>query len=328
MKYPKFLKENSTVGNTAPSSGVGWQIEDYEKSINNLKKNHWNIVETSNVRVEGDVSSPAKQRGEEFMDLIRDDQVDAVICATGGDFLTDMLPYIDSKEMVKNPKWVMGASDPTNLLYYITTVHDIATIYGHNAGSFDAKKLYESQKVAIEYLKGNMLPQENYPFYEKSREGRVEGAYNLTEKSEWKSLNGDFDITGRIMGGCIDCLQYLPGTKYDGTKKMIEKYKEDGFIWYFDVFALRSADFYLALFELKESGWFEQVKGVIVGRILMFNEDTSMTYEKALREIFGNIPIIMDADIGHVAPKMTIINGCIAHVTYQNHKGTIKQLLK
>ncbi len=328
MKYPKFLKDNSTIGITAPSSGVGWQIDDYEKSIDNLKKNNWNIVETSNVRVEGDISSPAKQRGEEFMDLISDDNIDMVMCATGGDFLTDMLPYVDSEELIINPKWVMGASDPTNLLYYITVAHHIATIYGHNAGSFDADKLYKSQEVALEFLKGNILPQESYPLYENNRDGRVNGSYNLTEKSVWKSLNGDFDITGRLIGGCIDCLQYLPGTKYDYTKRFIKHYKKDGFIWYFDVFALRSADFYLTLFELKEAGWFEHVKGVIVGRVLFPNEDTSMTYEKALKEIFGDIPIIMDADIGHVAPKMTIINGSIGHVTYKNNIGKIEQYLK
>ena len=328
MKYPKFLKENSTIGITAPSSGVGWDIDNFEKSLENLKKNHWNIIETSNVRVEADISSPAKQRGKEFMDLIKDDKIDAVICATGGDFLTDMLPYVESDFIKTNPKWVMGASDPTNLLYFITTGHDIATIYGHNAGSFDAKKLFKSQEVAMDFLKGNVLPQENYELYENNRDGRVEGAYNLTEKVKWESLNGDFDITGRLIGGCIDCLQYLPGTKYDCTKEFIKKYKKDGFIWYFDVFSLRSADLYLALFQLKESGWFENVKGVLVGRILFSNEDTSMTYENALREIFGEIPIIMDADIGHVAPKMTLVNGSIARVTYKNHKGTIEQYLK
>ena len=328
MRYPKFLKNNSTIGVTAPSSGVGWDIENFEKSLDNLKKNGWNIVETPNVRVAADVSSPAKQRGEEFMDLVFDDNVDAIICATGGDFLTDMLPYVESEHLIPSAKWVMGASDPTNLLYYITTGHHIATIYGHNAGSFDAKKLYKSQETAIEFLKGNILPQESYELYENNREGRVEGAYNLTEKVEWKSLNGDFDITGRLIGGCIDCLQYLPGTRYDCTKKFIKCYHKDGFIWYFDVFALRSADFYLSLFQLKESGWFENVKGVLVGRILFANEDTSMTYEKALREIFGDIPIIMDADIGHVAPKMTLINGCIAHVTYKDKKGRIEQFLK
>ena len=38
---------------------------------------------------------------------------------------------------------------------------------------------------------------------------------HFTDKTE-------FDITGRLIGGCIDCLRYLPGTKYDKTKEFID----------------------------------------------------------------------------------------------------------
>ena len=37
---------------------------------------------------------------------------------------------------------------------------------------------------------------------------------------------------------------------------------------------------------------------------------------------------IMNADIGHIAPKMTLINGSYAHVSFANGKGTIDQFLK
>jgi muramoyltetrapeptide carboxypeptidase LdcA involved in peptidoglycan recycling len=53
-----------------------------------------------------------------------------------------------------------------------------------------------------------------------------------------------------------------------------------------------------------------------------------MTYEEAFQKIFGDIPIIMEADIGHVVPKMTIINVAIAHVTCKEGKGRIEQYLK
>ncbi|MBR3210320.1 MAG: LD-carboxypeptidase [Bacilli bacterium] len=326
MKYPKFLKEESTIGITAPSAGIGVYQEEFNQSLKNLKKNNWNLIETSNVRKEGDVSSPPKQRAKELYELFDNQEVDAILCASGGDFLTDMLPYLQ-KERIKE-KWVMGASDPTNLLYYITTACDIATMYGHNAGGFDAEKLYTSQLNAFEFLKGNILPQESFPLYEKNKADRVNGNYALTEKVEWKSSEEEVDVTGRIIGGCIDCLRYLPGTKYDFTKEFINKYKNDGIIWYFDIFSMNTEDFYLTLFQLKEAGWFEHIKSIIVGRILFPSGFTSMTYEKALKETFPNIPIIMEADIGHVVPKMTIINGSIAHITYKKGKGKIEQFLQ
>ena len=227
MKYPKFLNENSTIGITAPSRGQGEKLEAFDKSLGHIKEN-WKVKETPHVRAVGDVSAPPEVRAKELMDLFADDSVDMIMCASGGDFLTDMLPYLETDKITE--KWVMGYSDPTNLLYTITTGSDIATMYGHNAGSFDSTHLYDSQKMVFEYLKGNILPQESYPFHEVDIEQRVEGDYALTEKTEWKSLTGDVDITGRMIGGCLDCLQYLPGTQFDHTKEFIEKYKEDGFI--------------------------------------------------------------------------------------------------
>lgn len=324
MKYPNSLKENSCIGVTAPSAGVGKYIEDYEKSLDTLKKNHWQILETENVRSEEEVSSTKEERTKEFWECWENPKVDAILCATGGEFLTDMLPSLSEKELT-GAKWVMGASDPTNLLYYITTKYDIATMYGHNAGSFDAKTLHPAQQTAIEYLKGNFLPQESYPLYEKDREGRVEGFYHLTEKVEWKSPYEKIECEGRLLGGCLDALRYLLGTKYDYTKEFIEKYKEEGIIWYLDVFTMTTDDFYLTLFQMKEAGWFQYLKAIIVGRVAYPGGYTSMTYERAIQENFPGIPFILDADIGHVAPKMTLVNGSYAKITYQNKKGKIEQ---
>lgn len=325
MIYPKFLKENSNIGITAPSAGI-YDNHCFDLSLEKFKNNKWNITETENVRVPKDVSSSSEERAKQFLELEKDDKIDAIICATGGDFLTDILPFIDLDSIKE--KWVMGSSDPTNLLYLITTVKDIATIYGHNAGSFESKELFKSQEIALEFLKGNLVTQKSYDYYEINHDGRVDGNYNLEEKVEWKTINGPVDIKGRLIGGCIDSLRYLPGTKYDYTKNFLNRYKNDKIIWYFDIFNLTAEDFYLSLFQLKEAGWFENIEGVIVGRVLFPNSYTSMTYEKALKEIFKDIPIILDADIGHVAPKMTLINGSIVEIKSNNGKGSIQTYLK
>ena len=41
-----------------------------------------------------------------------------------------------------------------------------------------------------------------------------------------------------------------------------------------------------------------------------------------------DIPIILNADIGHVSPRMTIINGAISNITVEKGKGTINFKLK
>ena len=48
-----------------------------------------------------------------------------------------------------------------------------------------------------------------------------------------KKLSEHFE--GRMLGGCIDILSLICGTKYDKVKEFNEKYKEDGIVWYFDI---------------------------------------------------------------------------------------------
>ncbi len=323
MLYPKHLTNNSKIGVVALSAGVGFCLEDYKKSIKSLENKGFSIIETASVRSSEEVANTPEIRAQELDRLVTDDDVEMIVCATGGDFLIEILPYVKDENIKKNPKWIMGASDPTSLLYLITTKLDIATIYGHNASSYDASVLHPSQEISLEIIKGNIPVQNSYPLYESNRKNRIDG-YALDKEVFWETLNGDVDIEGRIIGGCIDCLRDLIGTRFDYTKDFIEKYKEDGIIWYFDIFSLSSEDFYRTLLQMKEAGWLKYVKGVIVGRVNYPSNFTSMTYEKALTKVFQDTPLIWNADIGHVAPKMTIINGSIVHIESKDGIGKIE----
>lgn len=55
-----------------------------------------------------------------------------------------------------------------------------------------------------------------------------------------------------------------------------------------------------------------------------------MKYEESIKKALEDlqIPIIYDADIGHIAPQMSIVNGAILNVKYENNKGTIKTIFK
>ena len=321
MKYPNM--NNHKIGITAMSAGLGECLDDYKKSIANLEKNGFSIIETGNVRNLGNPSSDSETRAKELDRLILDNDIDMILNAAGGDFLLDMLPYVNFENIKNNPKIVMGSSDATGILFPITTMLDIATIYGFNASSYDQDNLHESQLNSFEIMKGNLVEQTSYDKYEIDKKTRI-NSYSLTENVFWESLNGSVDIKGRIIGGCIDCIRNIIGTKYDNVTNFIEKYKEDGIIWYFDDYALSTEDFYLTLVQFKEAGWFNNTKGVIVGRVRYPKSFTDLTYQEALIKALGNIPIIFNADIGHVVPKMTIINGSIAHITSKDGKGKIE----
>lgn len=394
MIYPDFIKKGETIGICAPSSGVGGKIESFEASLNTIRSYGFNIKETNSVRNDSEPSSSPRKRGDEFNELVIDNEVKMIMAASGGDYNIEMLPYIDSESFKKNPKWVMGASDPTNILYYLTTKMDIATLYGHNAGSFDITPLHESLKNSIKIIQGEKVIQyscdkyDGTPSYDKivpdyntdvywtvlDRPDNDDGIitvyktdktshivpikaplYEVIKSDEYESMikiseykvpkdisqliyaNGysevnKLSIKGRLIGGCSDCILNLIGTEYDGTSEFIDRYGEDGIIWYFDPYQTDAAGLYRLMIQMKYCGYFKNTKAIIFGRIMFKENSSDADFIKLITKCFtdydaGNgkrIPIIWNADIGHVKPALTLINGAMAELECSNGKVSLK----
>lgn len=331
MIYPAFLKEKDTIGVTAPSDGITKKADLYrlDSAIHHFEQQVFFIKETQNVRnsTKGKSSSSIKQ-AKELEYLWKDKNIKMVFCASGGDFLLEMLSYLDFSILKKNPKWIQGFSDPTGILYIITTNLDVATIYGNNFSSFGMNPWHQSLENNLEILKGNLLIQHSFNKYEAEYTTRKIGdePYQLTKKVYWKNLNQEeIQVTGRIIGGCLDILNDLFGTRFDNTLKFIQKYKHDGIIWYFDICEFSSEQIIRTFWKLKDNGWFKYTKCIIIGRIGKEVSYYDISYQEAIQHSLQelNIPIIINADIGHVSPRMTIINGAIATVSSKNGKGKI-----
>ena len=261
--------------------------------------------------------------------MFKDKNIKIMLCAAGGDFLIEILPYIDYNLIKNNPKWLIGFSDPTGLLYSITTKCDIATIYGTNFGNLGSKELDKSQEDFLKIITGNLLTEHSYDLYEETRLERITGleGYNLTEKVIWKTLdNKNVVVTGRIIGGCLDVISTIAGTKYDGIKEFNYKYKDDGLIWYFDNCELSFEETIRVLFKLHELDYFKYAKAIIFGRFGSNQTSYDYTVKTCLEDSIINklnIPIIYDADISHKGPCLNIINGVITTIEVKNNKGLI-----
>ena len=337
MIYPEFLKEHDTIGVTAPSDGITDKVKlkRLDNAIKNFEEKGLIIKETPNVRCSfKGRSSSSKERADELESLYKDDNVKVIICASGGDFLLEMLSEVDLNIIKDNPKWLQGNSDPTGLLFTITTNLDIATVYSDNFGCFGMEPWHKSLDNNLEILKGNIIEQTSFSKYEKGFKDYITGKepYELTEKVYWKNLNNEdaINVKGRIIGGCLDIIADLFGTRFDKTKDFLEKYKDDGIIWYLDICELTGEVITRTLWKLKDNSYFKYTKGIIFGRNFIYNSYYDISYEETIYESLKdlNIPIIINADIGHVSPRMTIINGAIATITSSKGKGKIKFTLK
>lgn len=332
MIYPKFLDKGSTIGVPAPSAGAGDLPR--QNRFNNAKKYiesiGYNLVLSENLmKCERARSAPAKKRAEEINSMFKDKNIDFVLCAAGGEFLVETLPFINFNLIKDNPKFVAGFSDPTGILYPITTKYDIATIYGHNFSSFGIEEICEPEKNFLSIATGNLITQHSFEMYEKEGLERITGleGYNFTEKVYWNTLDDKpVSIKGRIIGGCFDLISELAGTKYDGINEFNEKYKDDGIIWYFDNCEITMEETIRTLWKFNELGYFKYTKGVIFGRFGVnksyFDYDVKTCLQDSALGSLG-IPIVYDADISHKDPCLTIINGSIATIDVKEGKATI-----
>ncbi len=322
MYYPPFLSRGNTIGVTAPSAGISDE-HSFDASLRTLRKQGYKILETASVRSGTLASTSGQRRAVELRQLITNNRVHAILCAAGGDFLIDMLPYVDFAAIRQHPKWIQGFSDPTGLLFPVTVNLDIATLYGPTAGQYSATPLHKMYTQNLDILRGEIPVQESFSACSRAPEDPVHGL-TMTDEVHWIDLNGPVHLRGRIIGGCMDCLQLLIGTPYADVAAFNRRYAGDGVIWYFDIFSLRAEQVYNTLWQMREAGWFSEAAGFLFGRVCFPGSDLGMQYEDAvLRALGSQAPVLLDVDIGHVQPTMTIINGAMAEVWGQDGRGAI-----
>ncbi|MCR4561933.1 MAG: LD-carboxypeptidase [Bacilli bacterium] len=328
-KKPNFIDEDATIGIVAPSCGCANDpyLTRLDASIARFKNKGYRVVEGINTRRNDALgaSAPAKERAEEFMSAYLDDNIDVVMSAGGGEFMNEILPHIDFEKLKQaKPKWFMGFSDNANLTFTLTTIADVMSIYGPNVPSFFEKPWRLNQKDSMALLRGETSHVEGY---KKWSYGTKRGETNLLARIRYAKhkhlvpFNYESPFEGTILGGCLDCVHLLCGTRWDKVKEYCAK-QEGGVIWYFEACDYNPCAIRRALFVMKEAGWFINAKGFLFGRPLC-QSMTIMGVDKfnAVTDTLGdlNVPIIMDVDLGHFPPSMPMVNGAKAKVEYRDN---------
>ncbi len=343
--YPDFIKTGDKIGVTACSDGrvEVLDIKRLEHAIEQWSRLGYHIIETSDVRTsQFGRSADARCRVKELNELLKQKDIRAIFQVSGGDYLCEIFPYLNFELFLENPKWLQGFSDPTGLLYLVTVSTGIATIYGNNFCEFGMKDWDLSIHRNIQFLEGKLLKQDSYKKFMngyKKRKTGLEG-YDLNQKVHWKALtdgNRQFTkeiekkitMSGRLLGGCLDVLLEISGTRFDKTKEFCSKEGKDGIVWYLESFLLNSEQLYLGLLRLKETGWFETAEGFWFGRPAFYESAYDIAYEDAIYEALKDlhVPIILDADFGHLPPRMTVVNGAFGTVVCEHGMGSLEMKL-
>ena len=350
MKYPEFLKSDGTIGIPAPSFGAA--IEPYKsrflKSMEVLRDEGFVPLPGLNtLKNEGiGISNAPEHCAGELTAMFCDGDIDAFISCGGGELMCEILDHIDFERIkAAIPKWFMGYSDNTNFTFLLNTICDTASIYAPCVGDFCEKPRPRYIQDALDLITGTALEFDSYPKWQKdslvtpeepfapfnATEERVHALYTDGEFiKDARKYRESFSFSGRIIGGCLDCLVTLCGTKFDKVAEFNKKYADDGIIWLIESCDLNVFGVRRALWQLKHAGWFENVKGFVFGRPANGGDMLGLDHYEAVLPLVRSlgVPAVIDADFGHCDPMMPVMMGSVAEFRVNRNDMTVKYQMK
>lgn len=334
MRYPEFLKKGDRLGFIAPSFGCSFDpyLSCFDEALRFFGGQGYDTLTGPNCRAalgQGKSNTP-ELCAAEINDFLTRDDCSAALSVGGGETMCEDLSFVDFEAIAKaRPRWFMGYSDNTNLTFTLPTLCDTAAVYGPCAPAFGMKPLHTSLYDALGLLNGNNLTVKNYDKWEIEALKTEENPfvpYNVTEPSCLKVFKPDgceieegesLNFSGRLLGGCLDVLSLLCGTRFDRVKEFCRRYEGDGIVWFLEACDLSPVAMRRAYWQLEEAGWFDTARGFIIGRPYFFNaESFGLDRISAALPVLEkyHVPVVMDADVGHLPPMMPLICGALGNV--------------
>jgi muramoyltetrapeptide carboxypeptidase LdcA involved in peptidoglycan recycling len=313
LRYPRPLAAGDRIGVTSPSSGVGPDSrERLGAALAFLGDRGYDVEVGDCMDGSTHVSASARERADELMRMLLDPVVRAVVPPWGGETGIDVLPLLDFAALAEaEPTWFVGYSDTSTLLTPVTLLAGWATVHGSNLMD------------TADDVPAGLLPWLDVATAPTGSTFRQGGG-------NWKRLDGGtqpVDVTGRLIGGCIETLSPVSGTRYGDTSALRRDYGGD-LIVYVEAAEERAFAICRYLHGMRLAGFFDGAAAILVGRTGAPDEPT-LTQADAVRDALGmlGVPLIADVEFGHVPPQLTIVNGALGHVQFTADERYLEQTL-
>lgn len=281
MIIPPFLKAGDTVALVCTARK--FFPEDAKPAIDLLES--WGLKVKLGKTIGLDnfqLGGTDNERAADFQAQLDDENVKAIWCARGGYGTVRIIDALDFTKFKKHPKWIMGFSDVTVLhsqlnVERVASLHSIMPFTVPNA----PKEVKETLRKA---LFGETI------------------SYTIPSKS--------YDVkgtaSGELVGGNISILYSLLGSKsaIDTKDKILFIEDLDEYLYHID----------RMMYNLMRNGYFENVKGIIVGSMtdmhdneIPFGQNEVQIITEIAKE--NRIPIVFEFPAGHQIDNRTLIFG-------------------
>lgn len=277
-----------------------------------------------------------QNRLSDLMDAFLDPEIKGVITTIGGDDAIRLLPLMNEehfKIIRSNPKVFLGMSDST-VNHFMCLKAGLSSFYspsllfgyGENQGIPDFI-VKNTKKVLFESAIIGDLPQSDFYIVEQLDFVKQENeARSKRYDCEWKFLGSVKTVQGRLIGGCLDVLNFINGTSlwpqlsdFEDSILFIET-SEDRPTPEQVVYFLRN---------LAVRGILQKTNGILMGRpggefsphdkekenefISLYSRYDDAVL-KVLKEFNLDIPVVTRMDFGHTVPQLILPYGALVQI--------------
>ncbi len=283
------------------------------------------------------LSRNPQARAEDLMQAVADPTIRAIISTIGGDDSIRILPYLDLRVIQANPKIFMGYSD-TTITHFACFKAGLVSFYGpailagfaENGGIFSyteasvRRTLFSSEPI------GALSPNTDgwtVEFLDWGQPELQSQRRALRPSRPWRWLQGQGVVSGPLIGGCLEVLDWLRGTPFWPHQTSWQNA-----ILFLETSEEAPSPTYVGrvLRTFAAIGMLSQLSAILVGRPGgTIPEEQYSAYDETIQQVVATeyglteLPIVTNMDFGHTDPMMVLPYGLQAQVDCEQQTITI-----
>ena len=299
---PKALRRGARVAVFAPASPASEQR--IAAGIAELRRLGFAAEMSAAQQAEGYFAAGAKERHAEFLRLLHDTNVDALVGLRGG-YGSNYLLDASLGSVVGKPKAIIGISDLSSLQIFLWQTCRWVTFYGPMvAAGFDA-----GADVPDGYDEKSL----------RSAISEVNGGWTISLRGEALARG---EAEGRLLGGAMTIVEATFGTPWELDPR--------GSILLLEDRGMKPYQVDRVLMHFKQAGKLDGVKGIVLGDFPECEPPVAggPTVRDVCARILGplEVPVVFGAPVGHTRrPMLTIPLGLSVRLRAQG-EGTLEIL--
>jgi muramoyltetrapeptide carboxypeptidase len=291
VRKPRALRSGDRVAVVAPASP--FRREEFDAGVEEIRRLGLHPVYDDRVFARrGYLAGPAELRAKALCDALEDPTVAGVLCARGGYGSVQVLPFLQPAAIARARKPIVGYSDVTSLLTFVTGQCDLVAFHGPMLAGRLAlgERGYDPRSFVASLMDAGPVGEVSPGALQTLREG---------------------EATGPVLGGTLTQLLASLATPFAFDPP-------DGHLLFVDEVDERPYRLDRMLTQLRLAGLLQRARGVVFGDLPGCDEPGGPSARDVIADLLADFPgpVAMGLPSGHTSrPAVTLPLGVMATLT-------------